>query len=318
MITIKQIEAFYWASTLGSFEAGAGKLNIAQSTISKRIQELEHQSRVLLFDRSRRTVRLTMKGQEMLAYARDLLESTRRINCALGQSETYAGRFRLGVTELVSLTWLPRLVAEIQSRYRSLTLEFEVDLAVPLFKKLAEGSIDLVIASSVHDQPEFEIYPLDSVEISWMCGRTLDAPARPSVAEIAVYPVLMQSGGSALQSMIARQLADPRVPVSQVISCNSMLGLAELAASGLGVTCLPRLYFAGYLESGALRVIDADPPIPDLPFAVFHRPDGVDICPEIAAMAGRTCDFSRPSHAARSVEPVCAAVPAYPAAACGA
>ena len=40
MFTIKQMEALYWVSTLGSFEAAADYLNMVQSTISKRIGEL--------------------------------------------------------------------------------------------------------------------------------------------------------------------------------------------------------------------------------------------------------------------------------------
>ena len=41
MVSIKQLEAFYWVAKLNSFAAAADKLNMAQSTISKRIQELE-------------------------------------------------------------------------------------------------------------------------------------------------------------------------------------------------------------------------------------------------------------------------------------
>ena len=43
MFTIKQMEALYWVSTLGSFEAAADFLNLAQSSVSKRLGELEQQ-----------------------------------------------------------------------------------------------------------------------------------------------------------------------------------------------------------------------------------------------------------------------------------
>ena len=39
--TLKQIEAFYWIATLGSFVDAAERLSLAQSTISKRVLELE-------------------------------------------------------------------------------------------------------------------------------------------------------------------------------------------------------------------------------------------------------------------------------------
>ena len=75
MITFKQIDALYWIAELGSFEAAANKLNMSQSAISKRIQELEDTFDVEIFDRSKRNARLTEKGGELLDYARDLLNS---------------------------------------------------------------------------------------------------------------------------------------------------------------------------------------------------------------------------------------------------
>ena len=37
MFTFKQMEALYWVSALGSFEAAADFLSLAQSTVSKRL-----------------------------------------------------------------------------------------------------------------------------------------------------------------------------------------------------------------------------------------------------------------------------------------
>ena len=62
MITFKQIDALYWIAELGSFEAAANKLNMSQSAISKRIQELEDTFDVEIFDRSKRNARLTERA----------------------------------------------------------------------------------------------------------------------------------------------------------------------------------------------------------------------------------------------------------------
>lgn len=40
-MTLKQIEAFYWAANLGSFSIAALRLHVTQSSLSKRIVELE-------------------------------------------------------------------------------------------------------------------------------------------------------------------------------------------------------------------------------------------------------------------------------------
>ena len=62
MFTIKQMEAIYRVGSLGSFEAGAPYLNLAQSTVSKRIGELKAHFKTPLFDGSARQSVLTSKG----------------------------------------------------------------------------------------------------------------------------------------------------------------------------------------------------------------------------------------------------------------
>ena len=102
MLTLKQIEAFYWVGTLGGFGAAAVKLNIAQSTISKRIQELEERLQVPLFDRETHTGRLTAQGMAVMPVAEEMLRLEQRLRDAVSSPRIYSGTFRIGVTELVS------------------------------------------------------------------------------------------------------------------------------------------------------------------------------------------------------------------------
>ena len=72
-MTLKQIEAFYWAATLASFSLAAERLCLSQSSLSKRLGELETQLGKILFDRSGHRAVLTTAGQTLLPQARKLL-----------------------------------------------------------------------------------------------------------------------------------------------------------------------------------------------------------------------------------------------------
>ena len=65
-MTLKQIEAFYWAANLGSFSIAALRLHVTQSSLSKRIVELEESVDVKLFDRSSKRAQLTEAGRRLL------------------------------------------------------------------------------------------------------------------------------------------------------------------------------------------------------------------------------------------------------------
>jgi DNA-binding transcriptional LysR family regulator len=51
-MTLKELEAFHLAATLGSFALAAQRAHITQSSLSKRIAELESWAGAELFDRS--------------------------------------------------------------------------------------------------------------------------------------------------------------------------------------------------------------------------------------------------------------------------
>ena len=68
-MTLKQIEAFYWAANLGSFSIAALRLHVTQSSLSKRVVELEESVGAPLFDRSGKRAQLTEAGQRLLPLA---------------------------------------------------------------------------------------------------------------------------------------------------------------------------------------------------------------------------------------------------------
>ena len=110
MITLKQLEAIYWIVELGSFEAASVKLNMSQSAISKRIQELEEALDVPIFDRSKRNARLTEKGEELYEGAVEMLQHRDDLMQRISSKQALITRYRLGVTDLTALTCLPALV----------------------------------------------------------------------------------------------------------------------------------------------------------------------------------------------------------------
>ncbi|WP_154588060.1 LysR family transcriptional regulator, partial [Bordetella pertussis] len=78
-MTLKQLEAFYWAATCASFAVAADRLHLSLSSLSKRIAELESALGLDLFDRSGHRAVLTAAGERLLPQARDLLASADRM-----------------------------------------------------------------------------------------------------------------------------------------------------------------------------------------------------------------------------------------------
>ena len=104
-----------------------------------------------LFDRSRRIAQLTPTGRELLETAEEMLQLRDRLLERMGKEVEVVRHFRLGITELIALTFLPRLVQDIRIAYPTVSLEPEIDVSTNLSARLLRGDIDFIISSRFFD-----------------------------------------------------------------------------------------------------------------------------------------------------------------------
>ncbi|MFO1107638.1 MAG: LysR family transcriptional regulator [Bradyrhizobium sp.] len=295
MFSLKQVEALYWIARLGTFERAASKLNTTQSAISKRIQELEGVAGVALFDRSRRSARLTEKGEQLLALAQEMLALQQRVVRLKDGPEIPVRRLRLGITELTALTWLPRLVAALRARYPKITIETEVDMSRDLYDRLQEDRLDLIIIPESFSDRHVTAVPLATNRNVWMGSPKLVRQRRRlSVAELAEHTILIQGSRSGSGLWVSNWLKSEGVTPPRLFSSDSLIALLGLAVAGLGVTYLPLQCFRPLVSEGKLRIIPTSPELPDIPYAALYRNDRpTAFTASVAELAMNTCDFSR-------------------------
>lgn len=295
MITFKQMEALFWIAEMGSFEAAAGQLNMSQSAISKRIQELEDTFATALFDRSKRNARLTEKGAELLECARELLERRDALLERAGTREVLVRRLRLGVTELTALTWLPAFVEAIRRAYPKVQIEPSVELSSELHRKLEHDQLDLIVVPDVYQDARFVCSPLQSVENAWMCGPELfEGDQAVNLADLAAHTVMTQGSSSGTGLVYERWLAEQGIHLPRTITSHNLLVQVGLTISGIGISYLPRQCLSHLVEQGALKVIATRPQLPRIRYAALYRADrSHGINPQIARLAGECCDFTQ-------------------------
>lgn len=295
MMTLKQLETFYWVARLRGFVAAAEKLNSTQATVSMRIKDLEESLGVTLFDRSQRAAQLTPKGQELLDYAEQMLDLAAQIHDRVGDPEVLTVNFRLGVTELVAVTWLPELMRAISAAYPRVTVELGVDLTLIQQNKLASGALDLAILPGAGSIPGAHSISLGVVECDWMASPALGVPVSGVTAEeIAQWPVLRMTHESNLFQIIESWFDQNNVRTRRTYMCNSIGILGALAEAGLGVSYLPRPFFERQLRTGSLRAFEAGPELPDLEyFAVRQKRAAHPLAARIADLARQCSTFGR-------------------------
>lgn len=294
-MTLKQLETFYWVCRLGGFAAAAKHMHSTQSGVSMRIQDLESSLGVSLFDRNQRSARLTAKGQELVQYAERLMTATSEIRHRIGDPKVLSGTVRLGVTEFVAVTWLPRLVGAINENYPDIALELDVDLTLTQLRKLQNGDLDVAVLPGPSEEPGLANLSLGSVEFAWMASRKLGVPREKlTPRDLHAWPLLIPTHESNLHKLLAKWFEEGNATIRRSNACNSIGVLAALTMAGLGVSYLPREHFAREIDDGRLQVLDIAPRLPDLEyFAIFEKRQIQPLSQTIAQLAQQNSTFRK-------------------------
>jgi DNA-binding transcriptional LysR family regulator len=297
MPSIKQIEAFYWSGQLGSFVAAADRLNTTQSNISKRIQELEYTLGVDLFDRAKRAIRMTAKGDELMRLSDELLRIHMRLRQVGKSALAVDGPFRFGVTEAVALTWLPRFSQLIQTSFPGLIPISTVDTTVNLNALLLDRKIDLAIGTERNFDAGLTFAPLVEVHRVWVASpKLIPHDRRLSAEDIANLPMLGHGDTSVHRNLADRYLRESGVTPRIVSSCTSMSALARMVIDGIGITYLHKDVFAEDIAAGRIKIVSSEVEIPPIRYVAAYRNDVISpVSALVAARALEVCNFSRGS-----------------------
>ncbi|MPZ33066.1 MAG: LysR family transcriptional regulator [Rhodospirillales bacterium] len=147
-IELRHLQHTVAASQHGSFRRAAAALHVRQSTLSRRIRQMEEQLGVVLFDRSSGGVRLTPAGIRVTRTAARLLEDLDALLStakAMGRGE--AGRLALGLLTSPSAAPLQAVLLDYALRFPDVEILLVQKLRPELMLDLKTGALDLAIVT---------------------------------------------------------------------------------------------------------------------------------------------------------------------------
>lgn len=288
----RRLEAFLAILRCGSFAAAAAQLNMTQSAVSLRIRELERELGAKIFDREKRKVELTEIGRSLVDHAICVTAAVNNLKYSLGDNSQISGTVRLGIAELVALTWLPTLVNELQRRFPNLRLQMEIGLADKIAEKVRSGETDVALVPGMNFDSELESIPLGSVDFQWMGALSTIRQGwnwnDPDTPPILLLPEHSFTNNIADLWFRQNNIAPPRVNI-----CNSLSVLTALTAAGLGISLLPTLCYGNELENGSLQLLEPDVCINGTFFAVFRRSSLTPTARSIAGICQELSTFPK-------------------------
>ena len=244
-LTMRDLEYLVAVSEDLHFGRAAHRLHVSQPTLSEQIKKLEFQLDVKLFERSKRVVKLTPQGVELLESARQILrEAELFIKLAKHKKAPLTGEFHLGAIATVGPYYLPYIIAPIRKAFPQLELIIHEGLTDELLFKLDKGELNAVIASRTFDEKNYRLYSLYQ-EPFWVAAPTHSdlkiKNGKVSVKDIEADHLLLLSEGNCLKDEVLNFCRLSKNKTSTKMQSSSLETLRHLVATGAGYTFIPEL-----------------------------------------------------------------------------
>jgi LysR family hydrogen peroxide-inducible transcriptional activator len=229
------------------FGRAAERCHVSQPTLSGQVRKLEESLGVNLFERTSRSVAVTVAGETILRHARLALAEAAQIEAiARARRDPLAGPLRLGVIPTVSPYLMPLVLGRLKQRFPELTPVLFEEVTEALLARLAAHEIDAAVIATTPEAPELASLPLFD-EPFWAAypeGHPLGDLAEIAEADLAGADLLLLTDGHCLRDQVLEVCARPREGVGQRFAdlrASSLETLLNMVAAGFGCTLVPAL-----------------------------------------------------------------------------
>ena len=98
---IESLKTVITLASTKSFTRTANQMFVAQSTVTNRINELEKELKLKLFNRTNKTVELTPDGERFRLYAEQVLELTQTSLAEIANTRHFENHLRIGSADSI-------------------------------------------------------------------------------------------------------------------------------------------------------------------------------------------------------------------------
>ncbi|ARP80548.1 LysR family transcriptional regulator [Bordetella genomosp. 8] len=267
------LRTFLTAQQVGSLARAAEQVGRSQSAVSQQMRKLEMQVGQPLFRRQGRGLTLTDAGEQVLSYARRILELNDQAILAL-RGASLEGSVRFGLPGDFAETWLPTALGQFKKAHAAVRVEVSVERNGALLERLDRGELDLVLAMGYEHREDAE--PVATLPMTWI-GPATDAVVLRAgqPLDLALYnpPCFFRRAG--LEALDAANIA-----WRLAYTTASLNSLWSGVAAGLGITLR-----TGSGLPATLRQLGEQDGLPPLPVVkLCLHAGGREITPALARL----------------------------------
>lgn len=252
---LSDLTVFATVARCGGITRAAGELNTVQSNVTNRVQALEAEVGLSLFERHSRGVKLTGAGKRLLPYAERLAAISREAILAARDDGVPKGPLSIGSMETTAAVRLPPVLARFHQTFPQVQLSLQTAPTAVLVQGVLDGALEGAFVAGPIKHPDLTATIAFNEELvlitaaRWQNLRSLREAKRSSGISILVFRT-----GCTYRQRLEEMLARMGWPSVSRLELGTLDGIIGCVAADMGVTLLPRAVAERADISGSIRI----------------------------------------------------------------
>ncbi|HTA75582.1 MAG TPA: LysR family transcriptional regulator [bacterium] len=239
-----QLRYFLAVTQTGRFTAAAKQCNVSQPSLSIQIAKLEEELGGELFERGKKGIKLTSRGEMFLPRAKAILGEMESAQVdALALSGLSMGKVSLGCMPTTGAHLLPPILTSFRKAYPKIQVQLKEESSPELAKDLSQGEVELAILDEAGLQPGLDHQTILTEELLLVlpAKHPLAGKKSLSLKQVAEEPFILMKSGHGFRQITLDFYRKAGLEPKVVFESGGIETVQALVAAGLGISLVPQM-----------------------------------------------------------------------------
>lgn len=258
MITRKHLAIFKTVAKTKSMSKAAKLLYISQPTISQKIQEIEDEYQVKLFERYSKTLFISEEGQTLLVKANQILNLYDEIEHIFTKTKQFP--LKIGATLTIGSTLISPILKKLKDKYQDITFQVYIDNTNVIEEKLLNNTLDIALVEGTIINQDLIVEPVIKDRVVFVCAQDyhLNNVKVMSLTELSLHPFIDREQGSGTRNQLDECLKNNNIFLEPAWQCHSWESVKQAVLNGHGIALMPMKIIENEVIEKSIQVINVN------------------------------------------------------------
>lgn len=258
-MTLRHFNIFLCVCDEGNMSAAAAKLHIAQPSVSQSIAELEGHYNVKLFERLGRKLFITTAGQELLTYARHIVNLSKEAESTMREIYNH-GVVRVGASVTIGTCIFSDIVGAFRKDNPNVKFNAYVNNTRIIEEMLLSDLLDIGLVEGKIHSPGIICRPFMDDELVLVSSTSHPFAQKNKITsgELNTMEFIVREEGSGTRELFESVMTSIGVNWQMLGVYNNSEAIKNNVAAGLGVSVMSRIAVQRECEVNELAIIDIE------------------------------------------------------------